>query len=69
LKAEDLIFIDESGINLAMVRLYARALRGQRARGEKPLTRGKNISMIGSLSLSKMLASINIYGSVDGVTF
>ena len=69
LKAEDLIFIDESGINLAMVRLYARALKGQRARGEKPLKRGKNISIIGALSLSKLLASINIYGSVDAVTF
>jgi hypothetical protein len=33
-RAEDLIFIDESGVNLAMVRLYGRALKGQRARGE-----------------------------------
>jgi hypothetical protein len=31
-----LIFIDESGVNLAMVRLYARALKGQRAQGPKP---------------------------------
>ena len=27
---KELIFIDESGLNLAMVRLYARALKGQR---------------------------------------
>jgi hypothetical protein len=33
---EDLIFIDESGVNLAMVRLYARAIIGLRARGSKP---------------------------------
>ena len=28
---KDLIFIDESGVNLAMVRLYARSLKGERA--------------------------------------
>ena len=66
---EDLIFIDESGVNLAMLRLYARALKGKRARGEKPQKRGKNISIISALSLEKVLASSNIYGSVDGATF
>jgi transposase len=68
-KAEDLIFIDESGVNLAMVRLYARSLKGKRARGEKPQKRGKNISLITALSLEKVLTSINIYGAVDRVTF
>ena len=69
IKVEDLIFIDESGVNLALLRLYARALKGKRARGKKPQKRGKNISIISALSLQKVLASINIYGSVDGVTF
>ena len=41
--AENLIFIDESGVNLAMTRLYGRALKGERVRGEKPLKRGQNI--------------------------
>ena len=40
---EDLIFLDESGVNLAMVRLYARALKGKSARGKKPQKRGKNL--------------------------
>jgi hypothetical protein len=66
---EDLIFIDESGVNLAMLRLYARALKGKRARGEKPQKRGQNISIISALSLRKVLASSNIYGCVDAVTF
>ncbi len=52
-----------------MVRLYARALKGKRARGVKPQKRGKNISIITALSLEKVLTSTNIYGSVDGVTF
>jgi len=38
---KDLIFINESGVNLAMVRLYARSLKGSIARGQKPNKRGK----------------------------
>lgn len=67
--AEDLIFLDESGVNLAMVRLYGRALKGQRARGEKPQKRGRNISLLSALSFKEVVASSNIYGAVDGVTF
>ena len=52
-----------------MLRLYARALKGKRARGEKPQKRGRNISIISALSFKEVLASSNIYGSVDGVTF
>ena len=52
-----------------MLRLYARALKGKRARGEKPQKRGKNISLIAALSLEKLVASANIYGAVDGVAF
>lgn len=66
---ENLIFIDESGVNLAMIRLYARALKGQRARGNKPQKRGKNISVISALSVHKVVSSLNIYGAVDAVTF
>ncbi len=47
---KDLIFLDEAGVNLALVRLYARALRGQRARGTRPQKRGKNVSMIGAIA-------------------
>lgn len=56
-------------VNLALVRLYARSLKGERARGEKPQKRGKNVSMLSALSLKEVIASVNIYGSVDGLTF
>ncbi len=69
ISGKDLIFIDESGVNLAMVRMYARALKGERARGERPQKRGKNISLLSALSLEEVMASSNIYGAVDGVTF
>ena len=69
ISGKDLIFIDESGVNLAMVRMYARAFKGERARGERPQKRGKNISLLSALSLEEVMASSNIYGAVDGVTF
>ena len=65
---EDLIFLDEAGVNLAKARLYARALRGQRAYGTRPQKRGKNVSMIGALALKGIVASINILGATDGLT-
>ena len=68
-RAQDLIFIDESGVNLAMVRLQVRALKGQRARGEKPLKMGVNISLISALSRAEVVASRNIYGAVNKITF
>jgi transposase len=64
-----LVFIDEAGVNLALIRLYARAAKGQRARGTRPHQRGKNISMIGALALKGIIASINLLGSIDGLTF
>lgn len=52
-----------------MLRIYARALKGHRARGTKPQKRGKNVSLLTALSLDKVIASINIYGAVNGVAF
>ena len=52
-----------------MIRMYARALKGQRARGTKPQKRGKNISLLTALSLEEVVTSSNIYGAVDGITF
>jgi transposase len=66
---EDLIFIDETGMNLAMTRRYARALKGERARGKQPKQRGKNITMIGGLSLKKFLAPVTFPGGTDGAAF
>ena len=44
-------------------------MKGERAKGEKPQKRGKNVSILGALSLKGVIASMNIYGSVDGLTF
>lgn len=67
--AKDLIFIDEAGVNLAMTRLFARAPKGQRAHGKRPNKRGKNVSLIGAISLNRVITQLPILGAVDGITF
>ncbi len=67
--AKDLIFIDESGVNLALTRLFARAPKGQRAYGKRPQKRGENVSLIGAISLNGVVTQINLIGTVDGLTF
>ena len=44
-------------------------VRGQRARGSRPQKRGKNVSMIGAIALKGIVASINLLGATDGLTF
>lgn len=69
LLAQDLIFIDESGVDLALTRLRARAPQGQRAHGKKPSKRGKRVSMVSAISLHKVVTHLNLMGSTDGLTF
>ena len=58
IKAENLIFIDESGVNLSLIRLFARALKGKRARSERPMKRGKNVSLIGAMLCASLRLSL-----------
>lgn len=67
--AKDLIFIDESGVNLAMARLRARSPKGQRAHGKRPQQRGKNVSMIGAIGLEGVIAQFSLLGAADGLLF
>jgi len=65
---DKLIFIDETGTDLAMIRLYARARKGERARGKRPKKRGKRVSIIGALGYREMITSFNISGTLNQVT-
>lgn len=67
-KVRDLVFIDESGVNLGLMRLFAWAMEGQRAYGEKP-KRGENISIVAGISLGGVVASTVIKGAFDGLSF
>jgi len=68
-KAEDMVFIDESGSNLGMTRLYGRAEEGKRVYDSVPASRGKNVTIIGAIALKGLVAFINILGASDSLVF
>jgi transposase len=63
------VFIDETGSNIALTPLYARAPKGERATGKVPRNRGKNTTLIAALSLSGMGAAMILEGSANTVAF
>jgi len=67
-QVQDLVFVDESGVNLGLVRLFAWALKGERAYGEQP-KRGQNVSLVAGLSLTGVVGAACLLGACDGLTF
>jgi transposase len=68
-KPEDLVFLDESGVNIAMTRLYGRAPKGQRAFGSVPKNWDKNVTILGAMSLSGLIATMSIQSATDTPVF
>jgi len=64
-----LIFIDESGCNVAMSPTYGRAPRGQRVIDHKPTNWGKNVSIVGAVRADRVLAHQTFDGAVNGPKF
>ena len=62
-------FIDESGVNLAMTRLYGRAPRGERALGSAPINYGENLTIIGAMGIRGLSALMTVDGATDGDIF
>jgi transposase len=62
-------FIDESGVNLAMTRLYGRAPRGARVSERVPRNYGAHTSVISTLGLSGPEAVWTVEGAVDADVF
>jgi len=69
LDAKKFKFIDESGVNLAMSRLYGRAPRGERVEGSVPRNYGSNITMLASLGRRGLDALMTVEGATDGEVF
>ena len=68
--ARRLVFVDESGFNTSMTRLRARAPRGKRAYGKVPRNRGKNTTLIASITLEgAMGATMSVEGATDAEAF
>jgi hypothetical protein len=60
-----LVFVDESGTHIAMDRLRSRAPKGERAYGKVPKNRGKNLTLIASMSLDGMGESMCFEGATQ----
>jgi hypothetical protein len=45
LDANDYVFVDETGVNIAMARQYGRAPKGTRVHTSAPVNTGKNVTV------------------------
>ena len=63
------MFVDESGTHISMDRLRSRAPKGERAYGQVPKNRGKNLTLIASMSLHGMGESMCFEGATDAKAF
>jgi transposase len=64
-----LVFIDETGVNLALTRTYARAPRGVRAVGAVPQNYGENLTVLAALDCQGIRAAMLVAGATDGDVF
>jgi transposase len=62
-------FIDESGVNISMTRLYGRAPKGQRVLGSVPQNWGRNITLLAALSVAGVDATMTVEGATDTDVF
>lgn len=64
------VWVDECGTHTSMTRLYARAPRGERAYGSVPRNRGKNTTLIASMTLQGAMGeAMAVEGSTKGYVF
>jgi len=62
--------VDESGFHTSMTRLRARAPRGKRAYGKVPRKRGRNQTLIASITLEGAMGeAVSIEGATDSELF
>jgi transposase len=62
-------FVDESGVNLAMTRLYGRAPTGERVVGSVPQNYGPNVTVLGALDVHGLHAVMTVDGATDTDVF
>ena len=66
---EQLVFVDEMGANTSLSPLYAYSPAGQRARCSVPRNRGKNTTLLSSMSAQGMGPSLAVDGPTDRAVF
>jgi transposase len=69
LDARSLVFVDEMGTNTSLSPLYGWSKKGQRAYGSVPRNRGKNTTLLSSMSIEGMGPSLAVEGATDTKVF
>jgi transposase len=67
--ARRLVIVDECGSNIALTPLYGWAPKGQPVHGSVPRNRGKNTTLLASLSLAGIGACMILEGAVNTLAF
>ncbi|HEU4709226.1 MAG TPA: IS630 family transposase [Methylophilaceae bacterium] len=62
-------FMDETGSNIAMTRRYGRAPKGVRVRDRVPKNFGRNVTILGTLSIRGLEAVMTVEGATDAAVF
>jgi DDE superfamily endonuclease len=63
------LFVEETGSQIDLARLYAWAPCGQRAYATKPRNRGRTLTLLGAMGMGGMVATRTVEGGTDGPVF
>ena len=69
LEPEQLVFVDECGFHTSLAPLYGYSPKGKRLRLSVPRNRGKNTTLLSSMTLSGMGPSMAVEGSTTAEVF
>jgi len=69
IEPENLVFLDETGVILGLARTHARSEKGTRVYEMKPFYRGAKVTVIGAISMKKVVALMTINGSMNSQAF
>jgi transposase len=69
LDPEQFVFVDESGTNIALTRLYGWAPHDRRATGSAPRNHGKNTTLVAALAPDGLRVPWLIEGAMETTTF
>jgi transposase len=69
LDTRSLVFVDEMGTNISLSPIYGWAKKGERARCVVPRNRGKNTTVLASMSLEGMGPTLAVEGATTATVF
>jgi hypothetical protein len=69
LDARSLVFVDEMGTNTSLSPVYGWSKKGERAHCSVPRNRGKNTTMLASMSVEGMGPSLAVEGATTSAVF